>query len=244
MVGLSYNFRFIFSNTRLIFCEFRYGPTKYPYKRTVIISSRDRPEPTLELYPRRLRVYRIIATPPPPTYISVSRNMRMDELLEELNVGIGVTLFRLDFDRPWGDSEPLSTYDFWNTPPKDRKEILSKTPTQAALQQTVADALLESHDSIVVRGTATPGAAAVVEPKKEREELSLTPLFQQDDDYFLKMTKASPAGAVGSSSTLTLGSTQATPPALMKSKYQPPVRTKGTCGLNNLYVLNSYPSKA
>lgn len=213
----------------VLYILLRLGPAKYPHERTVTRTSPGSAQLTIEIYPRRLRVYRVRPSEShPPTYISVSRNQTLAQLLEQFDYKPGMELYRTEPDRPWGDDAPLSSMDFWNQLPAKRKVLVSKEPAQAQLKQTIADALLENHDSVMLRttpaplGNATSSSSAVASSDQ--------PIFGQGNDYFRKLEGSTSQSSGASTSTAVTVRKETT----AKNTYRPPPRVQGTVGLVNL----------
>lgn len=139
-------------------------------------------------------------------------------MLQNVEFGPDMDLYRAGVDRPWGDLMPLSTSDFWQNS-GDRRLLLRAGTTQAQLGKSVAEALLESGDSLV----ALRPLALKADP----------PIFSHNNDYFRKLEVNHSSS---SSSTSTATTVKEQPTLTSRPGFHRVARTKGTVGLTNLCV--------
>lgn len=148
-----------------------------------------------------------------------------------MEFGPDMELYRTDVNRPWGDMTPLSSTDFWQNS-GERRLLLGVDATQEQLENSIADTLLETGDSLVALAAHSTRPVAETPGSTTADQ----PIFNQNNDYFRKLEAShSSSSSVPSSSTaITVRKEQST--VTSRPGFYRVARTKGTVGLTNLCV--------
>lgn len=141
-------------------------------------------------------------------------------------------LYRTDVNRPWGDMTPLSSTDFWQNS-GERRLLLGVDATQEQLENSIADTLLETGDSLVALAAHSTRPVAETPGPTTADQ----PIFNQNNDYFRKLEashSSSSSVPTSSSTAITVRKEQST--VTSRPGFYRIARTKGTVGLTNLCV--------
>ncbi|KAI0311746.1 hypothetical protein OF83DRAFT_1177271 [Amylostereum chailletii] len=215
-----------------------YGQPQYSLPRTVILRGISH-QPTLELHPPRLRVFRVIDAPgsvftsgDAEHRITVSSARRVKDLLRDL--ADTVEPASVDEYRVWKiESEGLTGSDY-----PSGKIIQDKSTILQTSEETLDDALIADGDSFAVE--FMKAGAWIVDTSNRRpgdgSDATLSgvppPLFGQDNDFFsssrFQSNKTMSPGAGPSTSTFFKPAASA--PAIR----QKPAIELGTLGLSNM----------
>ncbi|KAI0065534.1 cysteine proteinase [Artomyces pyxidatus] len=218
-----------------------YGPPIHPLSRRVITRGIAR-EPTLELFPPRLRVFRLVdasssltTTGSTQYVIHSSAATLVKDLLRDL--ANTVEPASVDEYRVWRvEGADLAGCDY----PSGRL-IQSGAEVLPSSEKTLADALIESEDAFVVEFMKDGRWIMEVPPAKALNgngpDFGLPnnvppPLFSQDTDFFGRMSGSTSTASAGPSSNISSSSKQSvtiTVPFNKKPSIDP-----GTLGLGNM----------
>lgn len=184
---------------------------------------------TLEIYPRRLRLYRLSPSEAsPPVYFSLPSRSNLSQLIKNTDFRTDMELYQTNVDRPWGDTAPLAEAEFWQNS-GERRLLLGATATPTQLGQTLADALLEQHDSLVAWASTSTSTA----PSATEAEVPPAPIFGQNNDYFRKLENNTSTSSTSPSTAVTVKKTTSVS-TTSKPGFFKTTKTRGTVGLTNL----------
>lgn len=220
----------------------RYGPVRYPFPYTVGPASASSTQLTIEIYPRRLRIYRVSPSDSSsPIYLSISRHSPLSQLTDKIDFGARSELYLTTVDRLWGDTSPLAGPDFWRNS-TDRRLLLGANATSTQSQTSIAEALLENHDSLVAWSAQSSSNTS----KLAEATAPPPPIFGQNNDYFRNLETNRPTAGSTLASTYNQSSTSSSTAITVKKEqsvttsnrpsFYKVAKTKGTVGLSNMCV--------